>query len=219
MSRLVLRHFEADGLATIVDLGFVPDMVKLYLDEGTNPDILLWFRRMVDDESVYGHLLTGSSGVVSRVTTAATGIEAYDTTQTGVLVDSPVPGADKAFAPVSDWAAASTTPTARSATAVGTIIRPPVHNGKVYECTTATGTYTSEPSTWPTTPGQTATDGGSNVWTCRDEEVTAIGSKGITIGASVSQNTDGNQIYLEAFKADKDPADMDAGSVAADIPI
>ena len=219
MSRLVLRHFEADGLAAILDIGFIPDKVEVTLDEGTNPDILKWMRRMVDDESVYGHLITGSSGIVTRVTTAATGIEAYDTVQDGVKVESPVPGRGEVFTTVADWTSAvSSAATARSATAVGTIIRPTTHNGYVYECTTAGTSSGTEPTSYPTVPGETVTDN-DVVFTTRNEKIAKIGAKGITIGADVSQNTNGNQIYVEAFKADRDPADIDAGSVAAGMPI
>jgi hypothetical protein len=214
MGKLVLRHFEADGLATILDLGMVPDMVKLILDEGTYPDIITWFKRMVDDESIYGHLLTGSSGVVTRVTTAAEGIEAYDSSGEAVLIDTG--GAKEKKVIPSLWTA-STAYTARSGVTPGQVVRPVTRNGYVYECTSAGTTGASEP-TWPTIPGNTVVDNGAT-WTCRDEKVVKYGKKGITIGASVSQNTNGNQCYVEAYQADRDPSDIDAGSVAASLPV
>lgn len=48
----------------------------------------------------------------------------------------------------------------------GTYIRPTTANGKLYECTTAGTTGSTEP-TWPTTIGNTVADGSAAVWTCR----------------------------------------------------
>lgn len=55
----------------------------------------------------------------------------------------------------------------RTATSVaaGVYIRPTTANGKLYECTTAGTTGSTEP-TWPTTIGNTVADG-TAVWTCR----------------------------------------------------
>jgi len=60
---------------------------------------------------------------------------------------------------IPEWAAS----TAKS---VGDWVLPTTSNGYYYECTTAGTTGTDEP-TWPTTPGQTVTDG-TVEWTCRD---------------------------------------------------
>lgn len=43
--------------------------------------------------------------------------------------------------------------------------KPIAENGRAYECTQAGTTAASEPA-WPTTPGQTVTDG-TVIWTCR----------------------------------------------------
>ncbi len=50
-------------------------------------------------------------------------------------------------------------------TALGAAIRPTARNGCCYQCTTGGTTGATEP-TWPTTPGNTVTDG-TVVWTCR----------------------------------------------------
>ena len=208
------RHFEADGLATIIDIGFVPDKAELRLDEGTNPDILTWMRRMFDDEAIYGHLYTGSTGVTTRVTTAATGISAYDSMTQKVMLPAPNGEGDAATGMPVAFVAGTAQPTARTTAVVGTVTKPSTPNGYIYECTVSAGVYGTEPTTWPTIPGNTVSDG-TNTWTCRNEKVKNVGVKGIQIGATVSQNTDSNQCYLEAERWDKDPADTDAGGVVA----
>jgi len=52
---------------------------------------------------------------------------------------------------------------------VGNIVIPTTANGYTYECTTA-GTSDSSECTWPTTVGETVTDG-TVVWTCRQQAV------------------------------------------------
>lgn len=219
MCQIVGRHFEADGLAKIIDIGFIPDEVELRLDEGTNPDIVTWAKRMYDDESIYGHLLTGSSGIVTRLTTAATGISEYDSVNVRCMLPSPDGDGYQASAlPSAYTTTLSSAATARSTTALGTVLKPSAGNetGYIYECTTA-GTSSAEP-TWPTVPGESVTDG-TVVFICREERIRNIGVKGVQIGASVSQNTDGNQCYLKATRYDRDPGDIDAGSVVAGAPI
>jgi hypothetical protein len=204
-------HWEADGSAVNIDLGFIPEFAILFESTGqTNPNIYYWFKRFVDDQSMYGLLLTGSTGVVTRVTTAATGIDSLDSKYHQVMVESPVPGRGEIACDVADWASGTSYSSgARSSTTIGTIVRPPTHNGYVYELTTATGNGTSEPSSWTTTPGQTSTDGGSNVWTCREEKVVVGGAQGLTVGATTQ--TDGRENFLAAWG---NPRDRDAGDAA-----
>ena len=54
---------------------------------------------------------------------------------------------------------------ASTAYVLGDFVEPTTHNGYKYECTTAGTSGSSEPS-WPTTPGDTVTDG-TVTWTCR----------------------------------------------------
>lgn len=63
---------------------------------------------------------------------------------------------------------------ASTAYSLGDAARPTTRNGKVYEVTTAGTSDNSEP-TWPTTAGNTVTDG-SVVWTCRNNYSLAKGS-------------------------------------------
>ena len=198
----VVRRFVADGNAVNLDLGFVPEYCELVVNlAGTNPNIYKWYKAFEDESTAeYGLLITGSSGIVTVPSTAATGIKELDALYHGVLIPDPA-GGDDQFQVPTDWAAAtdySSGYTARSATASGSCVRPPTHNGCVYELTTATGSATSEPSSWPTTPGETCTDGGSNVFTCRAENVATRGAQGITIGATTQ--TDGHVNYVVAWK-------------------
>ena len=86
---------------------------------------------------------------------------------------------------VTPWAAST-------AYALATIVIPTANNGLWYECTTAGTSAASEP-TWPTTPGQTVTDGTTLVWTCRKstipqqfEEIIVLGATGyLATSASV----------------------------------
>jgi hypothetical protein len=87
-----------------------------------------------------------------------------------VKVRIPAPdGNGFANAEVSDFVAGAAQPTARSTTAVGTVVRPSTHNGFVYECTASAGVLGTEP-VWPTTPGESVSDG-TNTWICRREDV------------------------------------------------
>lgn len=202
-------HWEADGNAVNVDLGFIPEFSIMFESTGqTNPNIYFWFRRFVDDQSMYGLLLTGSSGVVTRVTTAATGLSALDSKYHQVLVESPVPGRGDVKCDVADWSSAgSTAATARDGSSIGTIIRPTTHNNYVYECTTA-GTSSGTEPTWGTTPGGTTTDG-TTVFTCREEKIVVGGAQGLTVGATTQ--TDGRECFIAAWG---NPRDRDAGDVA-----
>lgn len=203
--KCIQRTLIGSGAAYNMDLGFEPDRVEVDLiDTATNSVFYRWDGRTqqehataITDSTEYGTKI--SEGVTAICDTTAKGISLYDGAKTQqALIGSPVPGADDVRSTPLDYTVArSTAATARSATAIGTIIRPTTHNGYVYECTTA-GTGSAEP-TWPTTPGETVTDG-STVFTCREENIVAGKGKGITLGATLL--TSGALFIVRAYKFD-----------------
>ena len=215
--QMILRHFESDGLAAILDLGFVPDLVKVHLSDDTNVDIITWFKRMFDDETGWGTVFTGSSGVTTVAASAAAGILEYDSVASKQMLPAPSGTGEAAATLPVPFVAGTAQPTARTTSVVGTVVKSSnsQEKGFVYECTVSAGVYGTEPTAWPTIPGQTISDG-TNTWICRESKIKNVGVKGITIGASVINNDNGNQIYVEAYRADKDPADLDAADVVAD---
>lgn len=214
--QMIARRIWGAGVAYNLALGFIPDFVDILMYNAT-PASNKWLRwhgplfnactTVIAGGGLYGHLISGTDGTVTEAT-ANTGIQAYDGTKVPkVLIDSPMPGKGLVSADVLDWAA-STASTQRSATTIGTIVRPTTHNGYVYECTTTGTGHTAEP-TWPTTPGETVAEGaGSGVWTCREENVVNEGELGITIGLTLA--ADGQVLFVIASKADtsKDLGDV-----------
>lgn len=213
MSNIVSGHFTASTAAVNVECGFVPDYIRAIAAIGGTEVSFEWFKVLYDNvvaaKGKYGFVVDAAAP--AHVAAAINGFIPYDTSAIGVKVSSPVPGAKDVFASVSDWAKGTSYSTGeRTATTIGTIVRPPTHNGFVYELTTDTGDGTSEPSSWPTVPGETCTDGGSNIWTCREEVVAQRGVKGFTVGATIC--TDGNEWVFKAEKHDRYTAMGDADS-------
>jgi len=197
-------YFQSDGNATNVILGFVPDRVEVMINtEGTNPEVYIWSRSYALSglTDIYGWKEKGSDGVRSVNADAANGIIAFNSSGAYAMIESPIPGAGKKATVVQTWAV-GITPVARAATVIGTILRPTVKNGYVYECTTLTGIIAGAQPTWPTTIGGTVTDADSNVWTCRMEEVVRGGGKGFTVGATLQ--TDSQYVHFIAWRTDKD---------------
>lgn len=214
----------ADGSAINVNIGFIPDYIEAF-ELTSDPEIVYrWFRCLAERDGataatfMYG-IEDDGAGAIEYCADADDGFIAYDATdQAGsVLIENP---STHRLEPQSaaDWLAAtnySTGGTDRSATVVGTIIRPPVHNGYVYELKTGTGVAATEPTAgWGTVPGETSTDGGSNVWICRVENIAKNGGIGFTIGSNQSVNSD-----VWVFKAERHDRTGDMGDADGADPL
>ena len=212
MAKVNSGHFIADGSAVNVDVGFVPDLLIAFEGiEETNPSIHFWFRELANTANAngqYGMLLTGSTGVVTKHAAAANGFAEYDTDADGVLVPAP-DGDGNTYTSVAGYDATATY-TARSTTAVGSVVRPTTRNGYVYECTTASGGASGTEPTWSTTVGGSTTAGSGDVWITRLEQTTNTGAKGFTLGATGS--TDSDEWAWTAFKFDKVTPEVDSAS-------
>jgi hypothetical protein len=216
MAKIVSGTFICSGSATKVDLGFVPDYVEAYSALGGTELGFKYFRCLADaaTSGQYG-LALANAGDISACADANNGLKILTgTSYRGVLVESPQPGIGKIKVSVQSFAAAkaaSVTPTARSATVVGTVIRPTTANGLVYECTTSGGAMTSltEP-TWGTTIGGTTSDA-SNTWTCRMEETCEMGVMGFEVGATIATDAE-----IWVFKAEQHDRQGDFGDADND---
>lgn len=214
----------ADGNAINVNIGFIPDYIEAF-ELTSDPEIVYrWFRCLAERDGataatfMYG-IEDDGAGAIEYCADADDGFIAYDATdQAGsVLIENPSTHRLEPQA-VLDWLAAtnySTGGTDRSATVVGTIIRPPTHNGYVYELKTGVGAASSEPTAgWGTTPGETSTDGGSNVWICRVENIAKNGGIGFTIGSNQSVDSD-----VWVFKAERHDRVGDMGDADGADPL
>ena len=186
-----------------LDIGFIPDVFLFWaMEDSTNPNLTAWFERQYHNEAdgdKEGMLTDGSGTVNIAMCADSQGITEYDTKTEKVMIVHPGSGEEVA-ASVSDWATATNYSTGeRSATAIGTIVRPPIHNNRVFELTTDTSTGDGEPTTWDVNPGETVTDDGGNIWTCRDEKVITEGKKGVTIASQLQTND--KYAYWVAFKS------------------
>lgn len=211
-------RFIADGAAVNIALGFIPDKATLAVNvTGTSPNLIHYSKQLEDTQSMYGILHTGSTGVTTRITSAASGLAKLNAKYHQVMVESPVPGKGEVPCDVTDWTSSvSTAATARDATSIGTIIRPTTHNGRIYECTTAGTSSGTEPTTWTTTPGETVTDS-DVIFTCREEKIITKGAQGLTVGASVASDNQVCILWAEALETSRNAGD--AAAVGANAAI
>ena len=191
MNQIVLGHFECDGSLVYIPVGFKPDYVKLvdfYTD--TNIKIYEWWGMMEDDQAT-GKLegFSIAEGVTANLADSA-GLAVYNSGSEGPTVI--------------DWAASSS-PTARTATAHGTYVRPTADSTTaereaIYECVTA-GTGAADEPTWPNVKDGQVTDG-TNVWQLAQDVATErLGYQGFRVAAALM--TDGYEMYYMAIQADK----------------
>lgn len=201
MNKIKTGHFEADGSLINLPIGFIPDFFQLHdVGEGTNPDMVQWFRAQETDEatgSQEGLLTTGSTGVVTLLSDDG-GIIAFDTGSQAPTVTT--------------WTTAvATAATARTATAPGTYVKPSVASvtdrSAIFECVTA-GTGGGTEPTWPDAVDEQVTDN-SVVWERVDKSLERQGYQGVVIAAALMTN--GQEMYYFALQANQsiDHGDVD----------
>jgi len=229
MQKVSGKFIASNAASCDLNLGFIPDKFTLIVAVAGTILVYVWHRILARAESdgQYGILDTG--GTKTLPTTEATGIIAYSTQVRGVKIPAPdgitetnpdgyvkVPAGDAAAAAatISDWSTDvnyNTTGQDRSASVVGTVVRPPVHNGRVYELTTgisATG-GTEVVADWDVSIGESVTDCNANVWLCREEITCEVGCKGVEIGATVMVNSDVCIYEAELHEEQEDKGDAD----------
>ncbi|KKL65965.1 hypothetical protein LCGC14_2149710 [marine sediment metagenome] len=205
--KIVSGTYIAGANAANIECGFIPDYVELWTAVNGTELVYHWSKVFGDTSALTGQYgILDTAGVKSVPTTAATGIIAYDATALSVMLPNPAGGADlRADLPSAYTVALSTAATARTATALGSIVKPSLgnENGLLAECTTA-GTGSAEP-TWPTIAGETVVDN-SVTWTMREWKTEARGVKGFTVGATVC--SDGE---IHVFRAEQHDRAEDMG--------
>ena len=211
MSKMNSGQFVADGNEVDVEVGFIPDFVIAFEGlEETSPNPHFWFRSAIDaisSDGEFGLLMTGTTGVITKHAAAINGFAPLDSQALKVILSNPAGGDDLATDLPDAFVAGTAQPTARTATALGTVTKPSLgnENGLIAECTTSGGVYGTEP-TWPIIAGETVSDG-NNTWTMREEKNENRGIKGFTLGATGQTDTDGWKWV--AFAADKENEDRD----------
>jgi hypothetical protein len=192
MLQIKIGHFEADGGAIHLPIGFQPDYVRLIAKgaSSTNAIVYEWFREMEDHDSIDGWSFT--DGVDAEIASGS-GITAYDTS-------TEIPT-------ISEWSA-STSVTARSSTAHGSYVKATtsgtdvdgneIDRSAIFECVVAGTTGSSEPN-WPTEIGANGPSDNSVIWQKVNVATERGGYKGFSLAASMTGLADGNEGYYLAI--------------------
>ena len=204
MNQIKVGHFEADGGLVNLPLGFIPDYIKVVdFFTDTNIEINYWWRRMEQDQaSGKQEGFSVLEGITANLADAG-GITAYDT-------GAQSPASGTGAGQLAEWAA-STSYTARTATAPGSYVKPtvssPTDRGAVFECVTG-GTSGSTEPTWPDAIGANVLDS-TPVWKRVDLSLQRGGYQGVVIAAALTTN--GQEVYYLALQADQvvDHGDVD----------
>lgn len=206
--------FIADGNAVDIDIGFIPDYFRaLSKFEETNQITYEWWRSRSETNNQngqFGLVRPSGGGSVVLAADADNGIQELDEANNQVSLPAVLgDGVQPADPPDPYTVQRSTDATARSTTALGTILKPSIGNetGYIYECTVA-GTGSAEP-TWNTVPGGITADNDVRYIT-REEKVIQGNVKGVTIGATIMTDTD--EWTWEAEQWDKVSPEVDAVS-------
>jgi len=196
-SRIVSGKFLASNAAVNVECGFVPDYIEAFSALGGTEIKYEWFKVLYDyAAAALGKFGFVTDGAPAHVAAATNGFMPYDTSVESVVLPAPDGDGFLKATSIADFDAAEAGYTARTIAALGSVVRPTVHNGFVYEQTTHVGAGV-EP-TWPTKVGESVTIAGGDTWICREERIVRTGVKGFTVGATIC--TDGE---YWAFKAEK----------------
>ncbi len=197
--------FIADGNAVDIDIGFIPDYFRaLSKFEETNQITYEWWRSRSETNNQngqFGLVRPSGGGSVVLAADADNGIQELDEANNQVSLPAVLgDGVQPADPPDPYTVQRSTDATARSTTALGTILKPSIGNetGYIYECTVA-GTGSAEP-TWPDAIGENVTDN-SMVWQRVDVSLQRGGYQGVVIAAALSTND--QEWYYEATQADQ----------------
>ncbi len=205
------------GADVNLDIGFVPDCFILFaMEDTTNPNMTIWFERMahMEDTGDREGILTDGGGTTNLAYCAdSQGISEYDTASMKALIPAVDGDGDQEATIYGDYAYGKSvplTPTARTISVLGSVIRPTIKNGFLYECTAGEVSMAAltEP-TWPVILGDTVSDG-SNTWICREENLVKSGHKGVTIASELQ--TDSEYAYWIAFKSVQHKDDGDSAA-------
>ena len=213
-TEVVSGKFLASTAAVNVECGFVPDYIEAFSALGGTEIKYEWFKVLYDYAiAALGKFGFVTDGAPAHVAAATNGFMPYDTSVETVLLPAPDGDGYQKAAAIADYDVTEAAYVARTAAVLGTVVRPTVHNGFVYECTVTGGAGVTEP-TWPTKIGDTVSDAGVNTWICRDERVVRRGVKGFTVGATIC--TDGE---YWVFKAEKHSRYNYMGDADAENPV
>ena len=204
-AKIVSGKLTVGDVATHVECGFIPDEIKLISDLGGAEKHYKFAKVLYDHAAAatgkYGYDLVDSP---APLTDADNGFIPYSTSVESVVLPAPDGDGYVPAASIADYDDTEASYVARDYSAgvevLGSVVRPTVHNGYVYECIVTGGAGGTEP-TWPTVIGETVSDGGVNTWICREERVIRRGVKGFTIGATLS--VDGQYWWFKAEKHDR----------------
>ena len=200
-AKIVSGKLTVGDAATHVECGFIPDEVQLISDLGGAEKHYKWAKVLYDHAAQaagkYGYDLVDSPAPLGS---ANAGIIPYDTSVESVVLPAPDGDGYMKAASIADYDKDEASYIQRSVTALGSVVRPTVHNGFVYECILTGGAGDPEP-TWPTKVGDTVSDAGVNTWICREERVVRTGVKGFTIGVTLC--TDGQYWFFKAELHDR----------------
>ncbi len=214
MSRKVSGYFIASGVADNIECGFIPDEIHLIAALGAT-ELEYMFLKILADLKVAGRYgFTYSTSGVPEPATSGSGFTTYDAAAPKQMIPAPDGDGYTAAAMPAAWTQSlSSGATARSTTALGTLIKPTKGNetGLVYECTNDATGGSTEP-TWPTRAGESVTDG-SVIWIARASIIKVVGVKGFTVQATIS--TDGQ---LWAFTAEKHDRYENMGDLTVENP-